>query len=361
MNSLTQEPGSTGTERFWRMHALLPAIFFALAAATIYLTDLDRLVANTWFFDAGTRVWMGENTWWAEGLIHGAGSALVRVVGLAGLVVLIGGYRFERLRPWRRKAAYLVIAIALCATVVSVLKFATNMDCPRDIVGFGGANPYVQLFEDRPDALPRAACFPGSHASTGFSLMAFYFLLMDTRPRLARVLLAAAVALGAVFSCGQQARGAHFLSHDLTSAALDWLLLLSLWWLLLRSPAVGESRLTPAGGTIERIDAHAVRSSINDRRTATDPAHARGRRASLRSVLQRLFRAGLPFRASAAQRGRGRDPGSRPVDAGQGHAPHRRLPGRVGALHVDLPDLSPGSSGLHPVEPSSHEKRRADR
>lgn len=277
MDPLTQAPASTGVTRFWRIHLWLPVIFFTLAAATIRAMDLDRFVANTWFFDTRTQVWMGEHTWWAESLIHGAGSALVRVVGLAALVVLIGGYRFERLRPWRRKAAYLVIAIALCATVVSILKFATNMDCPRDIAGFGGNHPYVHLFEDRPDALPRAACFPGSHASTGFSLMAFYFLLMDARPRLARVLLAAAVALGAVFSFGQQARGAHFLSHDLTSAALDWLLLLSLWWLLLRSPAVGESRLTPAGGTIERIDAHAVRSSINDRRTATDPADGRGR------------------------------------------------------------------------------------
>ena len=122
-----------------------------------------------------------------------------------------------------------MISIALCATVVSGLKFATNMDCPRDLAGFGGDRPYMRLFQDRPDALPRAACFPGSHASTGFSLMAFYFLLLDTRPRLARRLLAAALALGAVFSFGQQARGAHFLSHDLTSAALDWFLLLGLW------------------------------------------------------------------------------------------------------------------------------------
>ena len=42
------------------------------------------------FFDAATQVWIG-NTWWAEELIHGAGSALVRAVALAGLVVLIGG------------------------------------------------------------------------------------------------------------------------------------------------------------------------------------------------------------------------------------------------------------------------------
>ena len=105
----------------------------------------------------------------------------------------------------------------------------------------------MHLFDDRPDALPRGPAFPGSHASTGFSLMAFYFLLFDTRPRLARALLAAAIALGAVFSLGQQARGAHFLSHDLTSAALAWFLLLGLWWLMLRSPAAAAARLIPAG------------------------------------------------------------------------------------------------------------------
>jgi membrane-associated PAP2 superfamily phosphatase len=45
-------------------------------------------------------------------------------------------------------------------------------------------------------------------------------------------MLAAAIAVGVAFSIGQEARGAHFLSHDLTSAAIAWFVGLGLyaWW-----------------------------------------------------------------------------------------------------------------------------------
>jgi membrane-associated PAP2 superfamily phosphatase len=54
------------------------------------------------------------------------------------------------------------------------------------------------------------------------------------RSRLAALAaLLAACLLWGVFSLGQQARGAHFLSHDLASAAIVWFLQLSLYagWL----------------------------------------------------------------------------------------------------------------------------------
>jgi membrane-associated PAP2 superfamily phosphatase len=41
--------------------------------------------------------------------------------------------------------------------------------------------------------------------------------------------LAGGLLIGTVFALGQQARGAHFLSHDLTSAAIVWYVLLGLY------------------------------------------------------------------------------------------------------------------------------------
>ena len=93
---------------------------------------------------------------------------------------------------------------------------------------FGGNRPYVTLFADRPDYLPRAGCFPGAHSSSGFALMTLYFALRDARPRLARAALGVALLVGTAFAIGQEARGAHFLSHDLTSVALSWGILATL-------------------------------------------------------------------------------------------------------------------------------------
>jgi membrane-associated PAP2 superfamily phosphatase len=75
--------------------------------------------------------------------------------------------------------------------------------------------------------------------------MAGYFLLLGHRPQQARRALLAAILVGVVFSIGQQARGAHFLSHDLTSAAIAWFMLLALWRMLL-APAAERGQACPS-------------------------------------------------------------------------------------------------------------------
>jgi membrane-associated PAP2 superfamily phosphatase len=126
----------------------------------------------------------------------------------------------------------------LATLIVGGLKAVTNVDCPWDLAGFGGHNDYFALFADRPDALKRAQCFPGAHASSGFALFCFYFVFRDRSRRLARWMLAAAITVGIAFSIGQEARGAHFLSHDLTSAAIVWFVQLGLYaWFIRRTRA----------------------------------------------------------------------------------------------------------------------------
>ncbi len=105
---------------------------------------------------------------------------------------------------------------------------------PWDLAEFGGDRPYVALFADRPDLLPRAQCFPGAHSSSGFALVCFYFVFRDRSRRAARWALLAAGLVWAVFSLGQQARGAHFLSHDLASLAIVWFVQLLLYARVMR-------------------------------------------------------------------------------------------------------------------------------
>lgn len=219
--------------RFWRRHAVLPALMFAAAFAVLMTGDFDLRIADVLFFNQPTGEWIGAYTWWAYDLIHTGGSALVRVVGAGALVTLAIGFWWPGWRRFRRPAAYLALGLALVPATVAGLKQVTNVDCPWDLDRYGGERPHVRLFADRPDELPRGKCFPGSHSSSGFALMAFYFALLGPRPRLARYALAGAVLIGVIFSFGQQARGAHFLSHDLASAAIAWFLLLALWRLML--------------------------------------------------------------------------------------------------------------------------------
>ena len=71
----------------------------------------------------------------------------------------------------------------------------------------------------RSDAWPRAQCFPAGHSSGGYAWVALYFVLAGRR-RWAG--LAIGLGLGLAFGATQWARGMHFPSHDVVSAAVAW-------------------------------------------------------------------------------------------------------------------------------------------
>ncbi|HEY7641264.1 MAG TPA: phosphatase PAP2 family protein [Steroidobacteraceae bacterium] len=216
---------------FWRTHAILPGVGFAIALALVEALGLDRPLSHALFFDDATRQWLGagQGMWWARDVIHTGGRTLVRAVAVVLLAGWVATLFSKRLRSWRRRAAFAFLAVGLATGMVGALKATTNVDCPWDLAEFGGDRPYVALFADRPASLPHAACFPGAHASSGFALMFGYFLLRGRSRRRARWALLGAIAIGVLFSIGQEARGAHFLSHDLTSAAIVWFVQLLLY------------------------------------------------------------------------------------------------------------------------------------
>jgi membrane-associated PAP2 superfamily phosphatase len=244
--------------RDWRALVLWPSVLMVLAFAVLVAGGFDRPVAQALFYGAD-RGWLGTGAgdWWAHDLIHSAGRWVVRGVALLALLSWALSFKVARLAPWRREALYVFAGIAAATALVGILKALTNVDCPWDISGFGGDRPYVTLFGDRPDYLPRAQCFPGAHSSSGFALVSLYFALRGRCLRAARWALALGVGVGVVFSIGQQARGAHFLSHDLASAALVWWVLLALYaWMLPQRQLQEESR--------QRIGGHSAREAAED-------------------------------------------------------------------------------------------------
>lgn len=217
--------------QFWRRHAAWPAVLFVLFATVAAGTGLDESFARAWAFDPATRHFIGSGAgeWWAKELIHSDGGLLIRILGSIPLLLWALSFPVASLRRWRRPAGFVVLSVALGAGAVGLLKQVTNVDCPWSLAEFGGRLPYVHLFADRPDSLPRAQCFPGGHSSSGFALFALYFLTLGRSRKLARWALGGALLVGGVFAFGQEARGAHFLSHDLWSAALVWFTCLTVY------------------------------------------------------------------------------------------------------------------------------------
>jgi membrane-associated PAP2 superfamily phosphatase len=245
-------------QRDWRRLVLWPLVSFVLVFSFIEVGQVDRSIARAVFFSPQTG-WLGAGAgeWWARGIIHQAGRWLPRGVAALAALGWLASFRVAVLRPWRRELLYVFCGMALVIGLVGLTKELTNVDCPWDLVEFGGRNPYVTLFGARPHGLRHAACFPGSHSSSGFALLAVFFALRGRAPRAARVAFIVSVAVGIVFALGQEARGAHFFSHDFTSAAIAWLLLVGLYSAML---VPGQSRVEAR----EREREHAARQAAHD-------------------------------------------------------------------------------------------------
>jgi membrane-associated PAP2 superfamily phosphatase len=223
---------------FWNLHLWIPLIVFVPLFGVIEWTGLDRILAHAVFYDSAVGRWLGSGAgdWWARGVLHNGGRWLARTVAGTALALWVASFLSVRMREWRRTSGFVFLAMAASVLLVGGLKLVTHVDCPWDLLEFGGDRPYFGLFALRPHDLPRAQCFPGAHSSSGFAMVCLYFVLRDRSRRLAVVALIGALLVWALFALGQEARGAHFLSHDLASLALVWLVQLGIYVKLLRQP-----------------------------------------------------------------------------------------------------------------------------
>jgi membrane-associated PAP2 superfamily phosphatase len=203
--------------------------FIALIVFLLALFDGDTMIARYFFFDTTTNEWIARHDWWANELLHTGGRNLMRLVGVLALVAWAASFRSARLAAHRVDLGYFAACMVLVPLTIGVLKQVTNVDCPWDLQGFGGNMPVIHWFESRPAELPHAACFPGAHSSSAFALFGLFFLWRASRPTWATIALLTTLMLGGAFSLAQQSRGAHFLSHDVVSGLLAWLICLGLY------------------------------------------------------------------------------------------------------------------------------------
>lgn len=181
---------------------------------------------------------IGRHSFWLEDILHDRAKQAVIAVGVLAIVGFLLSLLPTRLRPLRRSLGYLVLALGLCVSVVTPLKALTGMHCPWSLSEFGGHEQFTPLLAERAPTANPGRCWPGGHASAGFSLIALFFALRDRRPRAARIALMVALGLGSLFSLGRMLQGAHFLSHNLWTLLIDWVICLVTYRLVLyRAPA----------------------------------------------------------------------------------------------------------------------------
>jgi membrane-associated PAP2 superfamily phosphatase len=197
----------------------VPLALVLLAWLAAY-SGLDRTVTE-FFYDASLARFPAHDSYWLELLGHRVAKFSIWVIALGTLTAAFASERIRQNPHEQRAFVLAVLAMALGPMMVSALKTSTSHHCPWDLRAYGG---FADLSHDWFVASADAGrCFPSGHASAGFALISLYFLghALD-RPRVALVGLIAAIVVGTAFSAVRVVQGAHFVSHNLWAAAIDW-------------------------------------------------------------------------------------------------------------------------------------------
>lgn len=235
----------------WRPSSFLLAHGLLIPASLIVMALLSRVSGwdeglTALFFDPAIGDFPARQSASLEDWGHRWAKSAVLGVWLLLLLAAMAALWFSRLRPHRKLLWLTVLGMSLGPAVVAVLKDINAHPCPWDLKAYGGALDYTaDWFVPRSQA---GRCFPGGHAAGGFSVLALAFAAISLGWAVqARWLLVLAVLMGLAFSVIRIVQGAHFLSHNLWSAAIVWAL--AAWVMapqMPRSSGVTLSRAWPA-------------------------------------------------------------------------------------------------------------------
>lgn len=189
---------------------LLALLFLVLE----YDTPLDGSFTRLFYSDA-LQAFPLQNSTWLDWLNH----RLAKYAVAASVLWLL--YSSLRRRDSRR--AFTAGMMMLATAAVSSLKARSAHSCPWDMAAYGGSAEHFPTLAATPLNAGPGHCFPGGHASAGFALMALYFYWQPSHPGRACMALWGGVLAGMLMGLGQVARGAHFLSHNLWSGWVVWL------------------------------------------------------------------------------------------------------------------------------------------
>lgn len=190
--------------------ALLPAALLIALALIAHGSGLDLWLADRVFAAQGQQ-WLLRHHVLTSTVLHSGGRLLSQLAWAGVVVAWLLARRIEAWRPWQDALGRLALSVLLSVALIATMKQLIPAYCPWDLLRYGGSASIGD---------GGGACFPAGHASAGYAWMALARVPHSARWR--RVGLAIGVVAGLVFGLDQQLRGAHFLSHDLWTAALCW-------------------------------------------------------------------------------------------------------------------------------------------
>jgi membrane-associated PAP2 superfamily phosphatase len=222
-----------GKKTLWAslLALLIVLAIFELTNADLYIQDHLYLTAE--------KMWILKDPQNFYRKIFYTGIKIpIYFIGVGALIATLISWKKNILPEYRKGLLVVTLSLIILPLSVAVVgKNISNVQCPYDLNVYSGKIPYVKLFDSypiNPNALdgkfPRGHCFPAGHASGGFALLSLICLFKRRRNKILAFFIA--MSAGWIMGVYQMLRGAHFLSHQLTTFILAVILISTLNLLL---------------------------------------------------------------------------------------------------------------------------------
>ena len=224
-----------------------PVVLLLGASLGVFeFTNLDVALQDH-FYDFTRQRWLVDATdpLWRAIFYHGPKYVII-LIAVGVLALTLGPEKWRGRGGFARRDLWVALLTLVTVPVLAgVGKDTTNTFCPAETRRYGGDVPYVKLCEPYPaDDRParKGRCFPAGHASGGFALLGLMWLRRTKAWKYGGL----ALGLGVGWWMGgyQMLKGAHYLSHTLTTMLVAWIFMLA-WRRILRAApdTVGRSDL----------------------------------------------------------------------------------------------------------------------
>lgn len=241
----------TVRHRFYLSHVGIPLLCAAAVFVLFDLSNLDVILSNL-LYNPDSHTFVLQHSYLFEKITHKWARIIPNWTGEIAIMGCLLSFIWPRLDPcrhprllsvlersnislvlalaarYRKDLLFVVIAFAVSTGCIHFFKSHTSVYCPVETTLFGGAMPKIEWFRNFilwHDA-GEGRCWPGGHASGGFSMLALYFIARRYRWRYAKTLLCAALALGLVYGTTRVFQGWHYMSHTFWSGIVVWLSML---------------------------------------------------------------------------------------------------------------------------------------
>lgn len=233
--------------RFYYWNIGVPA---AIALAVFFIFDLSSLdvVISNWLYEphhafpfAHDRLFENLTHRWPRIIPNWTGEAAIigsvlsfiwpllrpgrndRLISLLETLKIAPALRFTATH--RRDFLFVVVSFAVTTGMIHFFKSHTSLYCPVETTLYGGIQEKKEWFENFSLLHEAGAgrCWPGGHASGGFTMVALYFVARRYRWRYAKAILYGSLLLGTLYGTTRVLQGWHFMSHTPWAGVIVWL------------------------------------------------------------------------------------------------------------------------------------------